>query len=218
MRVRIYLTRNFADRFLWRCTISSSKKYISEARRLVSEGFPLIISGIFPADRLIFADETSQHMAVYFKDLILCHHKTRQHCINQFSLYSPKLRHNRPSPSDDFVNKDENHRNLRTIIVIADVHWRFGDWREPLPLTFQHWSGVSPYTSPCGFAETCVFGKQSLGKLSLRPAPLTVLGRHIANVRLAFLPSSLTKVLSLTLGYSPSPPVSVLVRLPMHIT
>ena len=56
-------------------------------------------------------------------------------------------------------------QDLRTIIVIADVHWRFGDWREPLPLTFQHWSGVSPYTSPYGFAETCVFGKQSLGKL-----------------------------------------------------
>ena len=58
---------------------------------------------------------------------------------------------------------DKEFRYLRTIIVIADVHWRFGDWREPLPLTFQHWSGVSPYTSPYGFAETCVFGKQSLG-------------------------------------------------------
>ena len=54
-------------------------------------------------------------------------------------------------------------RYLRTIIVIADVHRRFGDWLAPLPLTFRHWSGVSPYTSPCGFAETCVFGKQSLG-------------------------------------------------------
>jgi hypothetical protein len=56
-----------------------------------------------------------------------------------------------------------------TIIVIADVHWRFGNWLAPLPLTFQHRSGVSPYTSPCGFAETCVFGKQSVGILSLRP-------------------------------------------------
>lgn len=60
-------------------------------------------------------------------------------------------------------------RYLRTIIVIADVHRRFGDWREPLPLTFRHWSGVTPYTSPCGLAESCVFDKQSLGKLSLRP-------------------------------------------------
>ncbi len=61
-------------------------------------------------------------------------------------------------------------RYLRTIIVIADVHWRFGDWLAPLSLTFQHWSGVSPYTSPCGFAETCVFGKQSLGLFRCDPA------------------------------------------------
>ncbi len=69
---------------------------------------------------------------------------------------------------------DKEFRYLRTIIVIADVHWRFGDWLAPLPLTFQHWSGVTPYTSPCGFAESCVFDKQSLGKLSLRPAPSNV--------------------------------------------
>ena len=31
------------------------------------------------------------------------------------------------------------------------------------PLTFRHRAGVSPYTSPFGFAETCVFDKQSLG-------------------------------------------------------
>ena len=31
------------------------------------------------------------------------------------------------------------------------------------PLTFQHRAGVSPYTSPFGFAETCVFAKQSPG-------------------------------------------------------
>jgi hypothetical protein len=60
-------------------------------------------------------------------------------------------------------------RYLRTIIVIADVHWRFGDWLAPLPLTFQHWSGVSPHTSPCGFAETCVFDKQSVDIFSCAP-------------------------------------------------
>ena len=102
---------------------------------------------------------------------------------------------------------DKEFRYLRTIIVIADVHWRFGEKLSPSSLTFQHWSGVSPYTSPCGFAETCVFGKQSLGKLSLRPDLRRA--RHIANLRLAFLPSSLTKVLPFTLGYSPNPPVSV---------
>ncbi len=102
---------------------------------------------------------------------------------------------------------DKEFRYLRTIIVIADVHWRFGDWREPLPLTFQHWSGVTPYTSPCGFAESCVFDKQLLEKLSLRPILRSE--RHIANLRLAFLPSSLTNTLPFILGYSPCPPVSV---------
>ena len=30
-------------------------------------------------------------------------------------------------------------------------------------MTFRHRAGVSPYTSPFGFAETCVFAKQSPG-------------------------------------------------------
>ena len=30
-------------------------------------------------------------------------------------------------------------------------------------MTFRHRAGVSPYSSPFGFAETCVFVKQSLG-------------------------------------------------------
>ena len=34
-------------------------------------------------------------------------------------------------------------------------------------------------------------------------------GRHLANLRLAFLPSSLTNAHPFTLGYSPCPPVSV---------
>src|SRR3989344_4173478 len=29
--------------------------------------------------------------------------------------------------------------------------------RSPLPLTFEHWPGISPYTSPFGLAETYVF-------------------------------------------------------------
>ena len=33
------------------------------------------------------------------------------------------------------------------------------------PLTFQHRAGVSSYTSSFDLAETCVFGKQSLGPL-----------------------------------------------------
>ena len=64
---------------------------------------------------------------------------------------------------------DKEFRYLRTIIVIADVHRRFRDWLAPLPLTFRHWSGVTPYTSPYGFAESCVFGKQSVGVFRCAP-------------------------------------------------
>ena len=42
-------------------------------------------------------------------------------------------------------------------------------------MTFQHRAGVSPYTSPFGFAETCVFAKQSPGPIRCGPlagAPL----------------------------------------------
>ena len=36
-------------------------------------------------------------------------------------------------------------------------------------MTYQHWAGVSPYTSPCGLAEACVFDKQSPGVFSCVP-------------------------------------------------
>ncbi len=62
---------------------------------------------------------------------------------------------------------DKEFRYLRTVIVTAAVHRGFGSGlRTPLPLTFRHWAGISPYTSACAVAETCVFGKQSL-----EPAP-----------------------------------------------
>ena len=57
---------------------------------------------------------------------------------------------------------DKGFRYLRTVIVTAAVHRGFGLGREALPLTFRHWAGVSPYTSPFSLAETYVFDKQSL--------------------------------------------------------
>ena len=57
---------------------------------------------------------------------------------------------------------DKEFRYLRTVIVTAGVHPRFGSGLAPLPLTFGHWPGISPYTSACALAGTCVFGKQSL--------------------------------------------------------
>jgi hypothetical protein len=56
---------------------------------------------------------------------------------------------------------DKEFRYLRTVIVTAAVHRGFGSEREPFPLTFRHWAGVSPYTSACALAETCAFVKQS---------------------------------------------------------
>ena len=58
---------------------------------------------------------------------------------------------------------DKEFRYLRTVIVTAGVHPGFGSRLAPIPLTFGHWPGISPYTSPYGLAGTCVFGKQSLG-------------------------------------------------------
>ena len=74
-------------------------------------------------------------------------------------------------------------------------------------MTFQHRAGVSPHTSSYDLAETCVFGKQLLGPficgLTLLPR-LPLLRTYGVN-----LPSSLTTLLPLVLGFSPHPPVSV---------
>ncbi len=39
-------------------------------------------------------------------------------------------------------------------------------------MTFRHRAGVRPYTSPRGLAESCVFGKQSLGPFRCGPPAL----------------------------------------------
>ena len=67
---------------------------------------------------------------------------------------------------------DKEFRYLRTVIVTAAVHWGFSSLHTQLPLTFQHWAGVSPYTSTFVLAQTYVFGKQLHGFLSC--GPLTV--------------------------------------------
>ena len=70
---------------------------------------------------------------------------------------------------------DKEFRYLRTVIVTAAVHWGFDSELSLLLLTFQHWAGVSPYTSSFDFAETCVFAKQLPGPIhcgSVSRAPL----------------------------------------------
>jgi hypothetical protein len=65
---------------------------------------------------------------------------------------------------------DKEFRYLRTVIVTAAVHRGLDSWlRSPLLVTFRHWAGVSPYTSAFAFAETCVFGKQSVEPILCRP-------------------------------------------------
>ena len=70
---------------------------------------------------------------------------------------------------------DKEFRYLRTVIVTAAVYWGFNSELAPFLLTFQHRAGVTPYTSSFDLAETCVFGKQSLGPILcglLAQAPL----------------------------------------------
>ncbi len=64
---------------------------------------------------------------------------------------------------------DKEFRYLSTVIVTADVYRSFSQELAPSSLTLRHWSGLRPYTSPYGFAEPCVFVKQSLEIHSLRP-------------------------------------------------
>ena len=75
-----------------------------------------------------------------------------------------------------------------------------------IPLTFRHRAGVSPYTSPFGFAETCVFVKQSPGPFhcGLHRCRHPFFRSYGVN-----MPSSLTTLLPLALGFSPHLPVSV---------
>jgi hypothetical protein len=64
---------------------------------------------------------------------------------------------------------DKEFRYLRTVIVTAAVYWGLSSKLALLPVTFQHWAGVSPYTSTFVLARTCVFSKQSHGLFSCGP-------------------------------------------------
>ena len=105
---------------------------------------------------------------------------------------------------------DKEFRYLRTVIVTAAVHWGFSSMlllRLHLALTFQHWAGVSSYTSTFVFAETCVFGKQLPGPIHCGSTHFHALLHFLLDHPFSrsygvILPSSLTIVLSLTLEYS----------------
>src|SRR5205085_12087312 len=101
---------------------------------------------------------------------------------------------------------------LRTVIVTAAVHRGFTSWlHSPLRFTFRHWAGVSPYMSACAFAETCVFGKQSLEPIYCGPLTLIgftqceLLGHPFFRWYGVSLPSSLTEGRSFILWAFPRP-------------
>ncbi len=80
---------------------------------------------------------------------------------------------------------------------------------------------LSSYTSSFDLAETCVFGKQSLGPILcghqlLHPFRFHNQWHPFSRSYGVILPSSLTKVLPRVLGFSPRLPVSVLVRVSYH--
>ena len=110
---------------------------------------------------------------------------------------------------------DKEFRYLRTVIVTAAVHRGFSSELSPLPLTFRHWAGVSLYTSSCDFAQTCVFGKQSIGPFLCGLFRLqcvctfTLQRRSFSRSYGSILPNSLTKVLPFPLVFSTRLPVSV---------
>ena len=79
---------------------------------------------------------------------------------------------------------DKEFRYLRTVIVTAAVHRGFSSQLAPLPLTFRHWAGVSLYTSSFDFAQTCVFGKQSLEPFLCGPLSL----QHVKRFQLTRAP------------------------------
>ena len=81
---------------------------------------------------------------------------------------------------------DKEFRYLRTVIVTAAVHRGFSRKLALASLTFRHWAGVSPYTSTFVLAETCVFGKQSLGLINCGPATLSTSAVKHLNDRLKF--------------------------------
>ena len=98
---------------------------------------------------------------------------------------------------------DKEFRYLRTVIVTAAVYWGFvASQKLTTLLTFQHRAGVSPYTSPYGLAETCVFDKQSLGPIHCGSSGREPKEHPFSRSYGVILPSSLTRVRSLTLEFS----------------
>ena len=75
---------------------------------------------------------------------------------------------------------DKEFRYLRTVIVTAAVHQDLVSELAPLHVIFWHWAGITPYTSSCELAESCVFGKQSPELFSCGPTPKLSAGQILS--------------------------------------
>ena len=110
---------------------------------------------------------------------------------------------------------DKEFRYLRTVIVTAAVYRGFGSELAPLPLTFRHWAGITPYTSAYALSRELWFCYPVARAWTLR-LPRAPPARGFTRTQHPFfrrygvnLPSSLTRDHSSTLVYSTSLPVSV---------
>lgn len=158
---------------------------------------------IFPADY--------PHMAhFYFKKQCMIH-RTSQHIAKSFRFCSnPNLKikklvymqilfiitpfpsvisHDifeqavlRPAFTRQGISLPQNSYSYccRLLELRLKAHWY--KTKSPSQLTYQHWAGFTPYTSAFAFAESCVFDKQSLEHLSLRPTTTNGAGRASPNV------------------------------------
>jgi hypothetical protein len=110
---------------------------------------------------------------------------------------------------------DKEFRYLRTVIVTAAVYRGFGSELAPLPLTFRHWAGITPYTSACALSRELWFCYPVARAWTLRlprapPVRASRYAQHPFFRRYGVnLPSSLTRDHSSTLVSSTSLPVSV---------
>ena len=104
---------------------------------------------------------------------------------------------------------DKEFRYLRTVIVTAAVHRGFRSQLSPLPLTFRHRAGVTPYTSPNGLAECYDCDKQSLEPIYCahltQTRKFTLTWDPFSRSYGANLQSSLERVLSRALVHLHSP-------------
>ena len=99
---------------------------------------------------------------------------------------------------------DKEFRYLRTVIVTAAVYWlRFvASQKLTTPLNLPAPGRRQPYTSPYGLAETCVLINSRLGLFTAALLGLHPKEHPFSRSYGVILPSSLTRVRSLTLEFS----------------